>query len=113
MKEKKAERKIVEGGKYKHYKGNFYKVHFVVRHSETLEYLVCYEALYENKDGMYWVRPLKMFLEDVVIDGKKMNRFEYVGTMKSEDCWCEDCRCEDCDCEDSDHNCGHCKNCEC
>lgn len=69
----------VKLGKYRHYKGNLYKVHFVVRHSETLEYLVCYEALYENNEGKYWVRPLEMFLEDVEVDGKKMKRFEYIG----------------------------------
>jgi hypothetical protein len=65
-------------GKYKHYKGNFYRVHGVVRHSETLEELVMYETLYENRLGRMWVRPMAMFLESVVIDGVKRPRFELV-----------------------------------
>lgn len=66
-------------GKYKHYKGNFYRVLGVAKHSETLEELVVYEALYNNSEGKLWIRPLKMFIEDVVVDGKKMPRFEFVG----------------------------------
>lgn len=64
-------------GKYRHYKGNEYKVIDVAKHSETLEELVVYRALYGNHD--LWVRPLKMFTEDVEIDGKKIPRFEYIG----------------------------------
>ena len=66
-------------GKYQHYKGKFYKVIGVAKHSETLEELVVYEALYENPDGKLWVRPLKMFLEKVEINGKKVPRFKFVG----------------------------------
>lgn len=65
-------------GTYKHYKGFLYKVHFIVKHSETLEDLVVYEALYDNPRSKYWARPLKMFLETVEINGKKVPRFEYV-----------------------------------
>ncbi len=61
---------------YEHYKGKQYKVLNIVKHSETLEDLVFYECLYENDLGKYWVRPLKMFLEDVVIDGVKRPRFK-------------------------------------
>jgi len=68
----------VLGALYRHYKGNLYKVHQIVRHSETLEELVFYEALYENKQGVFWVRPLKMFMETVNISGKEMPRFEHV-----------------------------------
>ncbi len=64
-------------GKYRHYKGKEYKVIGVAKHSETLEELVAYRALYGNRN--LWVRPLKMFLEKVVVDGKKVSRFEYVG----------------------------------
>lgn len=64
------------GGLYRHYKGNMYRVHQVVRHSETLEELVLYETLYENAQGKWWVRPKAMFLENVVISGKEMPRFE-------------------------------------
>lgn len=65
-------------GKYQHYKGNFYKVIDVARHSETLEYLVVYECLYDNPDGRLWVRPLGMFLEEVEVNGKKMPRFKFI-----------------------------------
>ncbi len=64
-------------GKYKHYKGNEYEVIGVAKHSETLEELVAYQALYGNYD--LWVRPLKMFTEEVEINGKKIPRFKYVG----------------------------------
>lgn len=64
------------GGLYKHYKGKMYKVHQIVRHSETLEELVVYETLYDNPMGKWWVRPLPMFLEAVVIEGKNVSRFE-------------------------------------
>ncbi len=66
-------------GRYQHYKGHFYRVIGVAKHSETLEELVIYEALYENPDGKLWVRPLKMFLEKVEINGKKVPRFKFVG----------------------------------
>ncbi len=65
-------------GKYHHYKGNFYKVIDIARHSETLEYLVVYECLYDNPDGRLWVRPLEMFLEEVEVNGKKMPRFKFI-----------------------------------
>jgi len=65
-------------GKYKHYKGNFYKVLGVAKHSETLEDLVVYEALYDNPRSKLWVRPLKMFVEEVEVEGKRVPRFEYI-----------------------------------
>lgn len=67
-------------GKYQHSKTkNFYNVLGVAKHSETLEDLVVYECLYDNPRSKIWVRPLQMFLEDVIIDGKKVKRFEYIG----------------------------------
>ena len=63
-------------GKYEHYKGNQYEVIGVAKHSETLEELVVYRALY-GEHGL-WVRPLKMFLETVEIDGKKIPRFKFI-----------------------------------
>ena len=66
-------------GIYKHYKtGNFYKVMGVGKHSESLEDLVFYEALYDNKLSKLWARPLKMFEESVEKDGKQIKRFEFV-----------------------------------
>lgn len=69
--------KMLELGKYKHYKGNEYEVLGVARHSETMEELVVYKALYG--DGEMWVRPLGMFNEEVEVEGKMVPRFEYVG----------------------------------
>jgi len=69
-------------GKYQHYKGNFYDVIGIARHSETLEELVVYKASYESKEfgkNMLWVRPKSMFQEDVLIEGKKVPHFKFVG----------------------------------
>ncbi|MEE9525114.1 MAG: DUF1653 domain-containing protein [Candidatus Woesearchaeota archaeon] len=63
-------------GKYKHYKGNFYEVIGVAKHSETQAELVVYKALYGEEE--LWVRPKKMFLENVNIEGKEMPRFEFI-----------------------------------
>ena len=68
-------------GRYRHYKGKEYEVIGVARHSETLEELVVYRALYGDK-GL-WVRPRAMFVERVEIEGKLVARFEYVGPMRS------------------------------
>ena len=57
-------------GVYEHYKGKKYRVIGVAKHSETLEDLVVYEALYENDLSKLWVRPLKMFLDEVEVDGQ-------------------------------------------
>jgi hypothetical protein len=66
-------------GIYKHSKtGNLYKVHFIAKHSETLEDLVVYEALYDSDKSRYWVRPKEMFEEIVDIKGKKITRFEFI-----------------------------------
>ncbi len=71
--------KDLKKGLYEHYKGEKYRVIEVAKHSETLEDMVVYEALYENEISKLWVRPLAMFLEEVEIDGKKMPRFRYLG----------------------------------
>ncbi len=60
-------------GIYRHYKGNLYEVIGSVRHSETLEDLTLYRALY-GEHGL-WVRPSAMFNEVVWVDGKAMPRF--------------------------------------
>ena len=68
-------RELRVGGFYRHYKDKPYKVHGVVRHSETQEEMVLYEALYPNPSGPMWVRPLEMFLSDLEVGGKIVARF--------------------------------------
>jgi hypothetical protein len=63
-------------GRYRHYKGNEYEVLGVARHSETEEELVVYRACY-GSHGL-WVRPLQMFLEAVMVDGRPVPRFAKV-----------------------------------
>lgn len=63
----------LEPGCYRHYKGEFYEVFGVARHSETHEPLVVYRPLYG--EGALWVRPYAMFVETVVIDGVSRPRF--------------------------------------
>jgi len=66
-------------GIYKHFKtGNLYKVIGVGKHSETLEDLVVYEALYDNPKSKLWVRPVAMFAEVVDTPEGKKARFEFV-----------------------------------
>ena len=66
-------------GKYRHSKtGNFYRVIAIAKHSETLEALVVYECLYDNPSSKVWVRPLQMFLEKVIIEGKAVPRFKFI-----------------------------------
>jgi len=60
-------------GRYRHYKGMLYDVVGTVRHSETLEPMTLYRALYGER-GL-WVRPAAMFNEEVVIDGVRQSRF--------------------------------------
>ena len=69
----------IKNGIYQHYKGNKYEVIGVAKHSETLEDLVVYRALYDNKVSQLWVRPLKMFTETIENDGKEIERFKYIG----------------------------------
>ncbi|MEI6105731.1 MAG: DUF1653 domain-containing protein [Opitutae bacterium] len=64
-------------GLYRHYKGNDYRVIGFARHSETLEPLVVYQALYG--EGGTWVRPAAMFVEVVEIGDKRVPRFARVG----------------------------------
>jgi len=63
------------GGVYKHYKGARVKVLFEALDSETKEHLVIYMHL---EDGGIWARPKHMFLENIVLDGKEIERFQKV-----------------------------------
>ncbi len=63
-------------GVYRHYKGNRYRVLGKAKHSETLEEFVVYQALHSSAD--MWVRPVSMFFENVLADGKCVPRFEKI-----------------------------------
>lgn len=68
-------------GIYKHTKtGNKYHVVCLAKHSETLEDMVVYEALYDNKESKFWVRPAAMFTETVTINGVETPRFIFLKT---------------------------------
>ncbi len=67
----------VKIGKYRHFKGGEYEVLCTAFHSETQEELVVYRALYGDKK--VWVRPLRMWDEEIERDGKKQTRFTYIG----------------------------------
>jgi hypothetical protein len=72
----------LQPGKYQHYKGKFYEVVGVAKHTETLEEMIVYRALYDSNEfgnNALWVRPKSMFLEYVTVDGKEIPRFKYVG----------------------------------
>ena len=64
-------------GVYRHYKGNQYEVIGFAKHSETLEDMVIYRALYGERGT--WVRPLSMWENLIEVDGKTVKRFEYIG----------------------------------
>jgi hypothetical protein len=64
-------------GVYRHYKGNEYEVIGFAKHSESLEEMVIYKALY-GEHGT-WVRPLSMWNNLIEVDGMTVKRFEYVG----------------------------------
>jgi len=67
-------------GTYRHFKGTFANVIGVAKHTETLEEFVVYEHVEaESGKNILWVRPLKMFLERVEVNGDEVPRFQYVG----------------------------------
>ena len=68
-------------GIYQHFKGDKVKILHIANHSETLEKFVVYKALYKCRTygkGSIWIRPLKMFKEKVIVEGKKIPRFKFV-----------------------------------
>ena len=67
---------MIELGKYRHFKGNEYQVLGTVKHSETMEELVLYKALYGEK-GM-WVRPVSMWNQEITRGNRTFKRFEKI-----------------------------------
>ena len=67
----------IKKGRYRHFKGNEYQVIGFGKHSETLEEMVIYKALYG--EGEIWLRPTSMWNEEITRDGKTFKRFTYIG----------------------------------
>lgn len=67
----------IKPGRYRHFKGNEYEVLGIAKHSETLEPMVVYRALYG--EGGLWVRPAHMWNETLCRDGETFRRFTYMG----------------------------------
>lgn len=67
----------IKPGKYRHYKGNEYQVISMATHSETMEPMVVYRALYGERG--IWVRPASMWSEIVEVNGVQVERFTYIG----------------------------------
>lgn len=67
---------LLKKGIYRHYKGNLYELVEIATHSETLEKMVVYRALYGEKT--LWVRPIRMWDEEVFVQGEKVKRFTLV-----------------------------------
>ena len=67
-------------GRYRHFKGNEYEVLYLAKHSESLEDMVVYRALY-GAHGV-WVRPASMWNETVEREGKTYKRFTYIGDLE-------------------------------
>jgi len=75
----------VKPGIYKHYKGKLYEVLGVGHHTETLEPLVMYRALYDTPDfgpKPLWARPVKMFQETIVYNNLEQARFTFIEEKK-------------------------------
>lgn len=71
----------IQKGVYRHYKGTLYQVVDVVRHSETLDWLVLYHPLYGDQvqQSTLWVRPFAMFVQMLELSDESIPRFAYVG----------------------------------
>ena len=73
----------IEPGIWRHSKSEkLYKVLGVVKHTETLEDMVVYEALYDHPLSKWWARPLAAWVELVDIKGQKVPRFVKEGAFK-------------------------------
>ena len=67
---------MIKKGIYQHYKGNMYEVIGIASHSETMEKMVVYKALYG--DGELWVRPASMWNEQIDVNGETKPRFKLI-----------------------------------
>lgn len=67
----------IRPGRYRHFKGKEYEVLGTAKHSESLEEMVVYRALYDG--GSLWVRPASMWNETVERDGEVYQRFTFIG----------------------------------
>lgn len=67
---------MIQLGRYRHFKGEEYEVIAIAKHSETLEEMVVYKALYG--EGEVWVRPVSMWDEEITREGKTFKRFEKI-----------------------------------
>ena len=67
---------MIQTGIYRHFKGQLYEVTDVATHSESLEQLVVYRPLYGQ--SKLWVRPIEMFEEEIIVEGKEVKRFAFV-----------------------------------
>ena len=67
---------MIKLGKYQHFKGSYYQVLNIARHSETEEAFVVYHPFDEKND--IWIRPLSMFNETITRDGKTLQRFQFI-----------------------------------
>ena len=67
---------MLQQGKYRHFKGGEYQLLHIAKHSETLENMVVYRALYGA--GEVWVRPARMWEELVEHNGKTVPRFQKI-----------------------------------
>jgi len=67
------------GQKFRHYKGGLYTLLYIGRHSETEEWLVVYKTANED----VWVRPFRMFFEDIDLEGHQTPRFRAINTLEA------------------------------
>lgn len=68
---------FIENGLYQHYKGNYYQVIGIAKHTETEELFVVYASRYRSSTE-YWIRPYAMFTDMIVIDDITIPRFRRV-----------------------------------
>ena len=73
---------VMTGEYYRHFKGNVYRVLHIAKHSETLEEMVVYQAMYGERG--VWVRPKAMFEEVIERDGKSIRRFSPISSEEAE-----------------------------